>query len=240
VHRVSTFVGVLFETEGLCGVACGLEEGFKMGGTKDLGQTGLVLGDPVGRGQGSRRFVQAFAGHVLLADNDDHAGEQTLDNVKDIANGSVVAESGECRAMEDHLPLDSTLGGKEGGSVYRNLDAQGRGARQTAGRLERAGTLDGKQHAGVGEGHVVPAVLFGEVGLEPEEPPVGAGVGGAESVCAGEGDAGPGGPVVHALYAAGEEDDGGSGVGHGGWGGGDEGGGQGRGGRGGPGKRRGT
>jgi len=41
--QASTLVGVLFETEGLGGVAGGLEEGFKMRGPEDLGQTSLVL-----------------------------------------------------------------------------------------------------------------------------------------------------------------------------------------------------
>ena len=41
--QASTLVGVLFEAEGLGGVARGLEEGFKMRGPKDLGQTSLIL-----------------------------------------------------------------------------------------------------------------------------------------------------------------------------------------------------
>ena len=49
---------------------------------------------------------------------------------------------------------------------------------------------------------------------------MGTGIGGAERVCASEGDAGPGRPVVHSLDAAGETDDGARGVGHGGGGGG--------------------
>ena len=78
MHQASTLVGVLFEAEGLCGVARGLEEGFKMRGPEDLGQTSLILRDPVRRGQGSRGFVQAFAWDVFLSDDDDHSGEQTL------------------------------------------------------------------------------------------------------------------------------------------------------------------
>lgn len=66
---------MVFETEGFCGVACGLEEGFIMRGPEDLSQTGLVLGDPICRGQSSRGFVQAFAWDVLLSDDYDHAGE---------------------------------------------------------------------------------------------------------------------------------------------------------------------
>jgi len=110
MRQASTLVGVLFEAEGLGGVACGLEEGFKVRGSEDLGQTGLILRDPVRGGQGSRGFVQAFACDVFLSDDDDHSGEQTLENVEDIANWCVVAEGGECRAVKDHFPLDSTLG----------------------------------------------------------------------------------------------------------------------------------
>jgi len=113
-----------------------------------------------------------------------------------------VAEGGECRTVKYHLPLDSTLGGEERRGVYRDLDAHCGGARQAIGRLERARTFDAEEHTRVGGGHIVPTVLGDEVGLEPEEPTVGTGIGGAESVCASEGNAGPGCPVVHALYAA--------------------------------------
>ena len=109
-HQASTLDGGFFETEGLGGVARGLEEGFIVGGPKDFGQTGLVLQDPVCRGQGPRGFIEAFARDILLPDDDDHAGEQTLENAEDIAHGSVVAESGECRTVKNHFPLDSTLG----------------------------------------------------------------------------------------------------------------------------------
>ena len=126
-----------------------------------------------------------------------------------------MAEGGECRTVKDHFPLDSTLGGEERGRVYGNLDAHGGCSGQTVGGLERTGTLDGEEHTRVRGGHIAPTVLFDEVGLESEEPAVGTGVGCAEGICAGEGDAGPGSPVVHALYAAGETDDGGRGrVGH--------------------------
>jgi len=118
--------------------------------------------------------------------------------------------------MKDHFPLDSTLGRKKGGRVDGDFDAQGGGPRETVGGLERTGTFDGKEHARVWWGDIAPTVLVDEVGLEPEEPPVGTGVGGAESVRASEGDAGPGRPVVHSLYVARETDDWEGGVGH--WG----------------------
>ena len=72
---------MFFETEGLGGVACGLEEGFVVRRTEYLRQTGLILGNPFRRGQGSRGFVEAFARDVLLADDYNHASEQTLENV---------------------------------------------------------------------------------------------------------------------------------------------------------------
>ena len=129
-----------------------------------------------------------------------------------------MTEGGECRTVEDHFPLDSTLWGKERGRVYRNLDAHGGGPGQTTGGLERTRAFDAEEHASIDGGHIAPAVLFYELRLEPEQPPMGTGVGGSEGVCAGERDAGPGSPVVHSLYAARETDDGGRrGVGH--WGG---------------------
>lgn len=81
--------------------------------------------------------------------------------------------------------------------------------------FKRTGAFYGKEHARVWGGNVVPTVFFDEVGLEPEQPPVSTGVGGTEGICGGKGDASPGSPVVHALYAAGKRDDGERGVGHG-------------------------
>jgi len=208
-------LGFFFETEGLGGVACGLEEGLVVRRAEDLRQTGLILGNPLRRGEGSGGFVEAFARDVLLADDYDHAGEQTLENVQDIADRSgAVAEGGECRTVEDHLPLDSTLGRKKGGCVYWDLDAHSGGPGQTIGRLERTRTFDGEEHARVWGSNVVPTVFLDEVGLEPEQPPVGTGVGGTESVCGGERDTSPGSPVVHPLYATRKRDDGERGVGH--------------------------
>ena len=159
----STLVGVLFETERLSGVAGGLEEGFKVGGPEDLCQAGLVLGDPFGGGQGSRSFVEAFSWDVFLSDNYDHAGEQTLEDVEDITDWCVVAEGGECRAVEDHLPLDSTFGGEERGCVYGDLDAHCGSPGQTVGGLEGTWTFDGEEHTSVRGGHVAPTVLFDKV-----------------------------------------------------------------------------
>jgi hypothetical protein len=213
----STLIGVLFETEGLGGVARGLEERFKVGGTEDLSETGLVLRDPVCRGEGSRGFVQAFAWHVFFSDDDDHASEETLEDVEYIANGSVVAESGECRAVKDHLPLDSSLWGKKGGCVYWNFNTHGGGTGETVWGFVRTGAFYGEEHARVRGGDIVPTVIADQVGLESEQPLVSTGVGCAESVCGGERDASPGSPVVHPFYAAGERDDGEGGVGHFGW-----------------------
>ena len=99
-----------------------------------------------------------------------------------------------------------------------DFDPQGGGPRETVGGFERTRTFDGEEHAGVCGGDFAPTVFVDEVGLEPKEPSVGPGVGGAESIRASEGDAGPGRPVVHALHVAGETDDWERGVGH--WGGG--------------------
>jgi len=98
--------------------------------------------------------------------------------------------------------------------VYWDLDAHSGGPGQTIGRLERTRTFDGEEHARVWGSNVVPTVFLDEVGLEPEQPPVGTGVGGTESVCGGERDTSPGSPVVHPLYATRKRDDGERGVGH--------------------------
>ena len=84
----------------------------------------------------------------------------------------------------------------------RDFDAQGGGPRETVGGFERTGTFDAEEHTRVRGGDIAPTVFVDEVGLESEEPPVGTGVGGAESVRASEGDAGPGRPVIHSLHVA--------------------------------------
>lgn len=98
--------------------------------------------------------------------------------------------------------------------MYRNLDAHWGSPRKAVGGFERTGAFDGEEHAGVWRDNVVPTVFPDEVGLEPEQPPVGPGVGGTEGICGGERDAGPGCPVVHPFHAAREGDDGERGVGH--------------------------
>ena len=118
-----------------------------------------------------------------------------------------MAEGGECRTVKDHFPLDPTFGREKRGGMDRDFDAQGGGTRQAVGGLERAGTFDAKEHTRVCGGYIAPAVILDEAGLEPEEPTVSTGIGGAEGVGTGERDACPGCPVVHAFYAAGETDD---------------------------------
>lgn len=190
-----------------------------MRGTEDLSQTCLVLRDPVCRRQGPRGFVQAFVWDVFISYDCNHASEQTLEDVEDVSDWSAVAKGGECRTMKYHLPLDSALGGKEGGGVNWNFYAQGGGTWESTGGLERTWALDAKEHTRVGGGNIAPTVFFDEVRLEPEQPPVGTVVGGPEGICAGERDASPGSPVVHSLYTAGKVNYGGRGIGHDGGGG---------------------
>ena len=188
----STVVGVFFEAEGLGGVACGLEEGFEMEVTKDIGKRGLVSRNPVWRRQGPGGFVSTFAWDIFLLGDYDQTGEQTLEDVEDVTDWlNVVAEGGECRTVKDHLPLDSTLRRKEGRGVFWNFDAHGWGPREAVGRLERTGTFDGEEHTRVSGDDIVPTVFVDELGLGEEQPPVSADVGGTESFCSGERDAGP-------------------------------------------------
>ena len=102
--------------------------------------------------------------------------------------------------------------------MHRDFDTHGGGPRQTVWGFERTRAFDGEKHTGIRGGDITPTVLGDEVGFEPEEPPVGTGIGGTEGVGTGEGNASPGCPVVHSLYAARETDDGEGGVGHGGGG----------------------
>ena len=76
-----------------------------------------------------------------------------------------MAEGGKCRTVEDHFPLNSTLGREEGSGMDGDLDTESGGAGKAVGGSERTWAFDTEQHAGVGGGYIAPAVLGNEVGL---------------------------------------------------------------------------
>ena len=130
---------------------------------KDLKKSSLIGVDPLDRRQTTGRGIHPLW-KLFLVDEGDKASEETLDEVKDIADG-LDNESLSCEhvAMEDHLPLDASLGGEEGGSVHWELQFQFWAEREATLRAPRGRGFDGEKHAGVGRLRFLPAVLLYEL-----------------------------------------------------------------------------
>ena len=198
--------GLKVDLEGGGAVVGGFPELLKVGTAKDLEEGSLVGIYPLDGGETTGGGVEPLW-ELLLVDEGDEAGEETLDEVEDVADGLDDETLGcEHVAVEDHLPLNAPLWGEEGGGVHGELEFQGWAEGEASRGAPGGGCLDGEEHAGVGGLGVLPAVVLYEEGLEGEEVLVRAGVGGAERLCGGEGDAGAAGPAVHVADVAGEVD----------------------------------
>lgn len=105
---------------------------------KDLKERSLISVDPLDRRQTTGRGIQPLW-KLFLVDEGNEAGEETLDEVQDVADG-LDDESLSCEhvAVEDHLPLDASLGGEERGSMHGELQfqfwAEGEATRRAPGR----------------------------------------------------------------------------------------------------------
>jgi len=115
-------------------------------GSEDLDKRRLVSMDPLDGWQRSDGPLHAPARRRLFFDEDEHAGEETLEEVEEVADGGDgMAHAREERAVEDHLPLDASLPREERGGVRRNLEAHIGTAGETSGRTVRGGTFDVKE-----------------------------------------------------------------------------------------------
>jgi len=77
---------------------------------KDFEKSGLISVDPLDGRQTTGGGIHSLW-KLFLVDEGDKAGEETLDEVEDVADG-LDDESLSCEhvTMEDHLPLDASLG----------------------------------------------------------------------------------------------------------------------------------
>ena len=103
-------------------VVGGLPELLKVCAAKDLEEGRLVGIYPLDRGETTGCGVDALW-ELFLVDEGDDASEETLHEVKDVADG-LYDETLCCEhvAVEDHLPLDASLWGEEGGGVHGQLE----------------------------------------------------------------------------------------------------------------------
>ncbi len=67
---------------------------------------------------------------MLLEDERNHSWKETLQQVEDIGNGRTDLANGlEYVTVEDHLPLDASVGREEGAGMDRELELE-RGGQQ--------------------------------------------------------------------------------------------------------------
>lgn len=132
---------------------------------KDLEKGRLIGIDPLDGRQTTGGGIGSLW-ELFFVDEGDKAGEETLDEVQDVADGLDDEPLGcEHVAMEDHLPLDASLWREERGGVHRKLQLQFWAEREATLGAPRGGGFDGEEHAGVGRFGFLPAVLLYELGL---------------------------------------------------------------------------
>lgn len=120
--------------------------------------------------------------------------------------GDCMAHAREDRTVENHLPLNATVGTEEGRGVHRHLKAHVGRTRDAGGRAVGWTALDGEEHAGVGRVDISPSVLLDELVFESHQPSSRAGVRSAKGLGAFERNVGAFRPVVHVANVIREYD----------------------------------
>jgi len=140
-----------------------------------------MCGDPLDGRKSTDSAVRALARNLFLFDQEEDTGKQALQEVEHVRYwGYGVPEKGKDCTMEDHLPLDASVGTKEGRGMHGGLKAE-------IGRPRKAWrgvTFNGKEHAVVEGKHVPPSVILYELVTNRLQPPAGLGIIDANSVCA--------------------------------------------------------
>ena len=107
----------------LC-VATGLFQQFEASLAENLYEKRLLFVEP---GNGGETAGGAVDGSVLvlLKDDGDETGEETLDEIENIVDWRADLPDGvENVAVEDHLPLDPTIRGEEGTGMHGQLELE--------------------------------------------------------------------------------------------------------------------
>lgn len=104
----------VFKLEGKAFVAGGAEEGAVVGGTEDFNEHLLMGADPFDGRECAYCAVETFARNSLLLYKHENTGDEALEKMEEVGDGSdSMAHAGEDSAVEDHLPLDTTVGAEE-------------------------------------------------------------------------------------------------------------------------------
>jgi len=141
----------------------------------------FMCGDPLDGRKSTDGAVRALARNLFLFDQEEDTGKQALQEVEHIRYwGDGVPEIGKDGTMEDHLPLDASVGTEEGRSMHGGLKAEIGRPR----KARRGMTFDRKEHAVVERKHVPPSVMLYELVTNRLQPPAGAGIIDTNSICA--------------------------------------------------------
>lgn len=142
-----------------------------------------MCGDPLDGRKSTDSAVRALARNLFLFDQEEDTGKQALQEVEHVRYwGDGMPEIGKNCTMEDHLPLDASVGTKEGRGMHGGLEAEIRRSRKAWRRV----TFDRKEHAVVEGKHVPPSVTLYELVTNRLQPPAGFGIIDANSVCANQ------------------------------------------------------
>ena len=115
--RGSSFVRNDVEFVGTLGAGARLEEISVTLDAEYLDEGDLVCVDPVGGREPAGSAIDGVR-ETLVVDEGEHAGEETLEEIKDVTDGRTEFSVGlEHVAVEDHLPLDPSVRGEEGRCV---------------------------------------------------------------------------------------------------------------------------
>jgi hypothetical protein len=141
----------------------------------------FMCGDPLDGRKSTDSAVRALGRDLFLFDQEEDTGKQALQEVEHVRYwGDGVPEIGKDCTMEDHLPLDASVGTEEGRGMHGCLKAE-------IGRPRKAWrgvTFDRKEHAVVEGNHVPPSVILYELVANRLQPPAGLGIIDTNGVCA--------------------------------------------------------
>ncbi len=167
---------------------------------EDPDKGGLIFNDPSGRREATGRAVDTLAWDVLLKDHSDQTGEQTLEEEENVGNGrTYFADRFKRVAVENHLPLDASVGRKEGAGMNRQLQLERWTRGETRRRTPDGGILEGKEHARVTGTDISPLVFVDELAPEMLKPRMGTRIRCTERIRRRERHTGALGPLVHVL-----------------------------------------
>ena len=148
-----------------------------MGLSEDVNEHLLIHVDPVGWWEAT-----GSAPPILCLDDKQEAGHEALEEMQHVAHRLyAMPKRGPHGAVKDHLPLNTTLGRKEGGGVYGELQLHGRAAWNTTRRTMGWLALDCEQDTVVGGCEFAEAMLTDESLLHGLKMTVGTSIRGAEA-----------------------------------------------------------